>query len=377
MFQFKSEESKTKLIIRITCAFWIFTKLFSYKVWHTDRLFPVIPPFEFLDNIPNSVHLALFFIALGGIALVGIFPKSKVILVATIAVELFSCLLDQLRWQPWEYQYLLTFLFFFFYHKNQKQFLNYFSFLIVATYFFSGLHKLNGGFLYTVWEKMILIRFIGFELNQIQNIIVHYAGLALPIFEILAALGLLFSKNKRLFALLLIIMHIFILIFLSPIGINYNSIVWPWNALMIFYLIILFCHNSATISFRNLLSGYNKIPFAIIAILPLLSFFELYDNYLSFNLYSGKLNSFRICVDEAKVDDELNEYLSKNNYYCGSKASISVDAWAMKEMNVALYSEERIYLDFRKRWIEKYPYSEAEFVIYHYPYKKENTNRLK
>ena len=377
MFQFKSEESKTKLIIRITCAFWIFTKLFSYKVWHTDRLFPVIPPFEFLDNIPNSVHLALFFIALGGIALVGIFPKSKVILVATIAVELFSCLLDQLRWQPWEYQYLLTFLFFFFYHKNQKQFLNYFSFLIVATYFFSGLHKLNGGFLYTVWEKMILIRFIGFELNQIQNIIVHYAGLALPIFEILAALGLLFSKNKRLFALLLIIMHIFILIFLSPIGINYNSIVWPWNALMIFYLIILFYRNSATIAFRNLLSDYNKIPFAVIAILPLLSFFGLYDNYLSFNLYSGKLNSFRICVDEAKVDDELNEYLSKNNYYCGSKASISVDAWAMKEMNVALYSEERIYLDFRKRWIEKYPYSEAEFVIYQYPYKKENTNRLK
>ncbi|WP_318640509.1 hypothetical protein [Flavobacterium ardleyense] len=147
MFQLKSEDSTTILIIRITSAFWIFTKLFSYKVWHTDRLFPVIPPFEFLENIPNSVHLALFFIALSGIALVGIFPKSKVILVATTAVEFSSCLLDQSRWQPWEYQYLLTFIFFFFYNKNPKQFLNYFSFLIIATYFFSGLHKLNGGFL--------------------------------------------------------------------------------------------------------------------------------------------------------------------------------------------------------------------------------------
>ena len=113
---------------------------------------------------------------------------------------------------------------------------------------------------------MILIRFCGFEANQIQNIVVHYAGLALPIFEILAALGLLFSKSKKLFALLLIGMHIFILIFLSPLGINYNSIVWPWNVLMILYLIILFYHIKTIISFRNLVSGFYKIPFAVLAI---------------------------------------------------------------------------------------------------------------
>ncbi len=146
MFQLKSEDSTTILIIRITSAFWIFTKLFSYKVWHTDRLFPVIPPFEFLENIPNFVHLGLFFIALSGITIVGIFPKHKIFLGCTIIVEITSCLLYQNRWQPWEYQFLRTFLFFFFYNKNPKQFLNYFSFLIIATYFFSGLHKLNGGF---------------------------------------------------------------------------------------------------------------------------------------------------------------------------------------------------------------------------------------
>ena len=166
---------------------------------------------------------------------------------------------------------------------------------------------------------MILIRFLNFDANQIQNIFIHYAGLALPIFEILAAIGLLLSKNKKLFALLLIGMHIFILIFLSPLGIYYNSIVWPWNILMIIYLIILFYNYATIISFKNLLTGFNKIPFAVIAILPLLSFFGLYDNYLSFNLYSGKLNSFRICVDEVKVEDEFNKYLSKNHFIVGSK----------------------------------------------------------
>lgn len=376
MFQLKSEDSKTNLILRITCVFWIFTKLFSYNVWHTDRLFPVIPPFNFLEDVPNFVHLSLFFVALCGMAVVAVFPKNRAVLGLTIVVELMSCLLDQSRWQPWEYQYLLTFLFFFFYHHNRKQFSNYFAFLLVVTYFFSGLHKLNGGFLYSVWEKMILIRFLNFDPNQIQNIFVHYAGLGLPILEMCLAIGLLFAKIKKPFALLLIGMHIFIIIFLSPLGINYNSIVWPWNMLMIIYLLILFYEGNTSISFKNLLSGFNKIPFTVIAILPLLSFFGLYDNYLSFNLYSGKLNSFRICVDEDKVDDKLNEYLSKNRFYCGSKASISVDKWAMKEMNVVLYPEERIYLEIQKKWKEKYPNSESDFVIYHYPYKKENIKRL-
>ena len=48
----------------------------------------------------------------------------------------------------------------------------------------------------------------------------------------------------------------------------------------------------------------------------------------------------------------------------------------MKEMNVALYPEERVYLEIQKKWNEKYPNSEAEFVIYRYPYKKENSKRL-
>ena len=139
------------------------------------------------------------------------------------------------------------------------------------------MHKLNGGFLYTVWEKIILIKFLDFNPNEIQNIFVHYSGLTFPIFEILAALGLLFAKNKILFAMLLIGMHIFILIFLSPLEINYNSIIWPWNVLMIVYLIILFYNNSAQISLRNLLVGVTIIPVLMTAILPFLSFVGLYD----------------------------------------------------------------------------------------------------
>ena len=372
MFEFKTDASKTNLILKITCVFWIFTKLFCYNLWHTDRLFPVVPPFDFLENIPNYIHLTLFYFALAGIAFVGFFPKNKFVLGFTIVVEITSFILDQSRWQPWEYQYILTFLFFFFYHKNPKQFINYFSFLLAIIYLNSGLHKLTGGFLYTVWEGMMLREFFGFDKSLIRNIYVHYAGLSLGLIEFLAALGCLFAKNKKIYALLLVGMHIFILALISPTGLNYNSIVWPWNVVMILFILIVFYNATSTISFKNLLSGYNKIPFVVLGILPFFCFIGLYDNFFAFNLYSGTTKHFSICVDENKISSAYQPFISKNRKICGDKNVISGNDWALKEMNVVIYPEERFYKGIIEIWKEQNPNSEAQFYIYQYPYKPED-----
>ena len=372
MFQFKSDSYKTNLILKITSVFWIFTKLFSYNLWHTERLFPLIPPFDFLENIPNFIHLALFFLALAGIAFIGFFPRNKFILGITIIVEITSCMLDQNRWQPWEYQYLLTFLFHFFYFKNQKQFVNYFSFLLIVIYLNSGLHKLNGSFLYVVWEKMILIKFFGLNFNQINNTYIHFAGLLLGLIEVLSAFGCLFFKNKKIFALLLVGMHLFILVLVSPIGVNYNSIILPWNVLMIFLILIVFYNNDSKLSFNNLIIGFNKIPFLILGILPFFCFMGLYDNFFSFNLYSGSLKYLRICVDENKISPEYKPYFAKNKSNCVTKKVISGNDWSLKEMNVVIYPEVRFYKGIIKNWKEKNPDSDAQFYIYQYPFGPEN-----
>lgn len=373
MFQFKSDQYKNNLILKFTAVFWIFTKLFSYNLWHSERIFPLVPPFEFLENIPNYIHLALFFSALAGIAFVGFFQKNKFILGITIIVEVASCLLDQNRWQPWEYQYLLTFLFHFFYFKNQKQFVNYFSFLLIVIYLNSGLHKLNGSFLYVVWEQMILIKFFGFNSNQISNTFCHFAGLSLGLIEVTAALGCLFFKNKKIYALLLIGMHLFILILVSPIiGVNYNAIILPWNVLMIILILIVFYNNETSLSFNNLLKSFNIIPFIILGILPFFCFLGLYDNFFSFNLYSGSLKYFRICVDENRISPAYKQYFSNKKSFCSTKKVISGNDWSLKEMNVVIYPEVRFYKGIIKKWKEKNPNSEAEFYIYQYPFKPEN-----
>ena len=118
-------------------------------------------------------------------------------------------MLDQNRWQPWEYQYYLIILFLLLYRNNQKQFFNYFIFLLAIIYINSGLHKISGGFLFEVWESMILKSFFGFSTTQIQSLWIHYSGLSLGIIEVLSGIGLLFYKSQKQAAITLIVMHIF------------------------------------------------------------------------------------------------------------------------------------------------------------------------
>ena len=372
MFKYNFLQNQ-KLIVIITCIFWISTKILSYKLWISDRLFPLIPPLNFLENIPNTIHIFLFTASLIGIFLIALFPSNKYILVTTLAIEFFSCILDQNRWQPWEYQYFLTILFLYFYLHNPRQFINYFTFLIISTYFNSGIHKLNGGFLYDVWESMILKRFFGLELHQIQNGWIHYAGLSLGLIEVVGALGLLFFKQKKMFALLIIGMHVFILLLISPTGLNYNVIVWPWNIAMVLFLYLLFFKiKNNTISFTNLTEGYNKIPFLVIGVFPFFCFIGLYDNYMSFNLYSGTLKQLEICIEKHQDIKKYQNFITNKKTFCKNSQVINANTWALKEMNTVVYPETRVFKAIIKKWKLQNPTINATFHIYQYPYQPNN-----
>ena len=109
---------KTNWLIRLTCLFWIASKLICWKLWLADRLFPLIPPFDFL-RLPANMHYVLFGFSLATLVLLMISPRKRSFQIAAIVIEVISCLLDQNRWQPWEYQYIFT-LFIFVANKKDE-----------------------------------------------------------------------------------------------------------------------------------------------------------------------------------------------------------------------------------------------------------------
>src|SRR5205085_2589014 len=99
-------------MLRVIAICWIATKLLSYKLWLADRLFPTVPVNDILYAVPNSIHLLLFLAMLFLLILLIIFPQKKWISAVLIFVEIISCLMDENRWQPWEYQFSFMLLIF-------------------------------------------------------------------------------------------------------------------------------------------------------------------------------------------------------------------------------------------------------------------------
>src|SRR6266404_7860670 len=97
--------SKKIIATRLLCFFWLIAKAISCKVWLADRLFPIVPPFKFLF-VPSFVHLVLLIFSLSALLVLFIFPSKRFLQISVLIIEVLACLLDQNRWQPWEYQYI-------------------------------------------------------------------------------------------------------------------------------------------------------------------------------------------------------------------------------------------------------------------------------
>ena len=199
-------------LAKLTCLFWLIAKILSYKLWIADRFFPIIPPFNFLLIIPNFIHTILFAASFFLLVFIVLKPATKNIFIALFIIEILSCLLDQNRWQPWQYQYLVTLLVFIFHYNNQQKIITWLSIILATTYFYSGLQKFNTGFQQIVWQKLFLHDFFHLPTHYINSKIMANAGFALPILEMLFALGIIVKQTRKITLVLLMMMHFLVLI---------------------------------------------------------------------------------------------------------------------------------------------------------------------
>ncbi|PDS22544.1 hypothetical protein [Flavobacterium branchiophilum] len=363
---------KSQWIIRLTAVFWLIAKIGTFKLWTADRLLPLVPPFAFLENIPNSVHLFLYIVVLCHLFFTLINTNCRWIYFSTIFFEILSCALDQNRWQPYIYQYILIFLFAGIFFKKNIKFINLLQFLLIVIYFNSGLHKLNSGFLYNVWQNMILHRFIGLDYTTIQSPWLYQSGYILGLIETFAGIALCFTRFQNRAAWIMIGMHVFILVLITPIGLNYNVIVWPWNVLMIglLYLIFVKKEQTETLNWIKLFSGKNMILFVLLGIMPLTNFFGIWDHFLSFNLYSGSSMKMEICIENPQETKQFEPYYSSKKTFCKTQSVIQSDDWALKELHIVVYPEKRVYEKIIQKWKLSNPNAKAVFHIYKYPYRK-------
>ena len=355
---------KLNIIIRAICVFWFIARIRANKVWLPEyRVYPSIPIFDFLDGYPLIIQTSLYLISLVTLITIFIYPKKRIPQIILIISVILSSILDTITWQPWEYQYLCILIAIVINRRNPHMIFSIILIILASIYFYSGLQKFNGAFLHSVWKGLILKKF--FSIDNI-NLLTHYSGLIIAIIESILGLGLIFSKTRMISAYLLIAMHLFILVLLGSIqGFN---IVLPWNILMIVIIHNLFINKPANFDYLSL-KNFNFIFVILWCIMPAFSFFGLWDQKLSSNLFSGKFENLTICIN-GDIHPDLKDYvIPDTKQACNSQTRISITKWTTSEMFILPPSGKWYYCKVIRKLSNKYSIQEDCFYINTYPFK--------
>jgi hypothetical protein len=276
------------------------------------------------------------------LALVAFSKLSIKLIVAFLALAVYLCLVDQSRMQPWFYQYCVLLAACAICGGNKTRLLNTASLLIALVYFWSGIQKIGVGFVDRVFPAMInpyLNTLIGRSTVLPRAVIA-----ALPVLEILIGMGLLTRRFRNISVVLAVLMHVSILLLLIPLKLN--TVIWPWNVAMLVLVAALFWRRR-DVSMSELLvpreAGFQLIVLILFGALPLLSFFDLWDSYLSASLYSGHLPVAVIRFNDKvreRLPPEVQNYVENGS---GGEWSINPMRWSLRELNVPAYPESRVF----------------------------------
>ncbi len=335
--------------------------LLSPHLWLRSRTFPFSPVWVvFLPFTPPWDWVA-YAALLGSLLWCAVARRPRVPIAVFLVLALVFALQDQSRWQPWFYQYIIMLLAIMLAPAKQEDAaLNTCRLVIAGIYIWSGIAKLNPGFLHDTFPWMIQPFSGAFAI--LPERLVRASAFIVPLFECGLGVGLLSRRWRKAALAAGVAMHIVILAAIGPWGLHYNSVVWPWNVAMIAFLVILFAPPErvstreilwTTRSFEKRASDklpFHKVAFALILLAPALRPFNLWDSYLSFALYSGNQDTANIYLNDATFE-RLPEAVQDHVYEEGPNLnSLSIREWSFAELNVPPYSEPRVFRGIA-RWI--------------------------
>ncbi|HEY5746763.1 MAG TPA: MauE/DoxX family redox-associated membrane protein [Chryseolinea sp.] len=338
------ERQSTDLFTRVVAFSFLVGIGLSFKLWVSDRQFPLAPAHSFFLSVLQPIDGLLLIVLIGSLIAL-LFTKKQWVVGSMLTSLVLLVAEDQMRLQPWVYLYFLIFLpFALSRHAMDEGFLSrYLQWIFVACYLWSGVHKINPNFIDKTFQDVVGHLF-SVAIPERYKIF----GYVIPLVEITIAFLLIFIKTRRAGVVAALGTHLFILLYLSPLGIDGNYVVYPWNVAMMAGLVLLFWRNEETLfafpkamMWRTLQLG----SFVLLFVMPLLNLVGRWDHYLSFSLYAGKTHHLFIAIEETeakKLNGLYDNYVVTLPGVSGGRI-IGADQWSMMELHVPVYPETRIF----------------------------------
>ena len=321
----------------------------SHNLWTGPRTFPAAPSLAGAPQIDGILGYGLFCALFVLAAAIVVAPKPRWFIVAFLAIIGAFCLADQTRWQPWVflYAFLLATLALFSWDSadvpGQRGALNVARLIVACTYVFSGLQKTNLNFMNNDFPWIV---------SPITGVLpstaatLHVLAVIAPVAQIAFGVGLLTNRFRRISLIAAVAMHVFILAMFGPFGLDWNRIIWPWTAAMAVFDVMLFAtneHYAIGELFWPRGRPYHALVLVVFAAMPALSFFNLWDSYLSAALYSGNLTEGTIYLSDAGIASLPASVAAHAVRSSQDTNVINIQQWAVEDLNVTPYPETRVY----------------------------------
>lgn len=369
----EAEQHRAKLVRFLVAGGVTLGMLMSQDLWFSvERQLPRVALLTPLNNMPGELDLLLAVMVLVGCAVFAVLPAYRVAGgITALSAGLMLAALDQLRWQPWCYQYWLTILILLplgSLRANSLRCMNLVRWISIATYLWSGLHKCNHGFaqFYGIW---VTEDFLVQSPAPLRPLIASGYWIAGPL-EILIGILFLLPASRRLAVVLACTMHLAILLLLGPIFDGDNLVILPWNVAMIALAIVLFWNFKAGLG--TPLPGKRETVLAwavglLVFLMPMLSIMRAWPLYFSFHLYSGQEQRMQLVLTPAgvaKLDTDHRKQLQPSPV-SGELQVIDYLSWSLDTMGVPIVDESRVLLAISKELAGKFSLTAEDGFFYH------------
>jgi hypothetical protein len=311
-------------------------------------MFPLLPIASWFPVLPTPWDKYFFGALLMSLVLAGWFYRAAVS--CFLIGSLFLFLEDQNRGQPWFYMYWvmlgLTLL-----PKPASFAACQWAFSVV--YVWSGIQKLNA----TFFERMP-VWFVSSAAHWHLPVVIlelfRWSVAAAPFIEIFIGVALWVPRLRKLALGAVVILHLMVLLFLGPLGLNYNLTVWPWNVAMIALAFVLFA-GPAKVRIRQAFFELraSKPGFAVVTLyccLPILSYAGYWDSYFSFSLFAEHEARADIFITETlvrRLPEKLQPYVHRlrqaYNPQIQGPYVFDYKVWGFQELGSPPIAEPRNY----------------------------------
>jgi len=332
--------------------------LLSLPAWFTERTYPLVPLLSGLEWLQPYTWLITTGLILSLVISLVRINNFKVNTIISLLFLTPLVLLDVSRLQPWVFHYsailfllswsnlLLTI--------RTGQILDAARFIVVGIYFWSGIQKMNTGFLLEVFPWFT--KPLWSPLGDTGTYMALVLGMFVPFIESAFALGLL-TRRFRMISIIGSGAMLGLVTISIMFGHGWNSVVWPWNFAIFSMVLVLFYNYEDTISdlfkrtTKNLLGIFAVCLFVL---MPVGNFFGLVDHYLSWSLYSGHVPIASISASRDTLDELVDETIITKTEIDGV-SSVKMHHWSLQSINFVPYPEERVFIEIFSSLCKKFP----------------------